>query len=310
MSQHSQAFILPNAETYTPILDRYHQSSSGLFLPGKPEEPKPVIRGVDLFSGCGGFSCGFKQAGFHVAAACEWDYFAMQTYICNLGSPDTRIVPLGDDKRAELDNAIKKGWKDANPHSVIDGCPLVRESDGTYRMPRGGSAWLRYGTPEQVAEPCEVFYFGDIRVLTGEMVHQDLGLQKGDIDVVFGGPPCQGFSIAGKRDVMDPRNSLVFEFGRMIVETWPKTFVMENVMGIANMVTPEGMRVLDALALMVSKSGYSTYNALRRALGSMPTGRAAARGMSNGQDIDEEVTEETEESGIPQQGSLFASVAG
>ena len=53
-----------------------------------------------------------------------------------------------------------------------------------------------------------------------------------DIDVVFGGPPCQGFSLIGKRNLSDDRNSLIFHFLRLVVELQPKFFVMENVRGI------------------------------------------------------------------------------
>ena len=53
-----------------------------------------------------------------------------------------------------------------------------------------------------------------------------------DIDVVFGGPPCQGFSTMGKRHLDDPRNSLVFDFIKLVLDLKPKTFVMENVRGL------------------------------------------------------------------------------
>lgn len=53
------------------------------------------------------------------------------------------------------------------------------------------------------------------------------------IDVVFGGPPCQGFSIMGKRQPDDVRNHLVFEFCRLVKELQPRYFVMENVPGLA-----------------------------------------------------------------------------
>ena len=54
-----------------------------------------------------------------------------------------------------------------------------------------------------------------------------------EIDVVFGGPPCQGFSLIGKRSIDDPRNALVFHFMRLVLELNPKYFVMENVAGLA-----------------------------------------------------------------------------
>jgi len=53
------------------------------------------------------------------------------------------------------------------------------------------------------------------------------------IDLVFGGPPCQGFSMMGKRLVNDERNSLILEFCRLVIELNPRFFVMENVPGMA-----------------------------------------------------------------------------
>lgn len=57
----------------------------------------------------------------------------------------------------------------------------------------------------------------------------------GDIDAIFGGPPCQGFSVAGKRDVEDPRNMLFREYLRIIHDLNPKYVVMENVTGFLSM---------------------------------------------------------------------------
>ena len=53
-----------------------------------------------------------------------------------------------------------------------------------------------------------------------------------EIDVVFGGPPCQGFSLMGKRNLDDDRNSLVSHFMRLVLDLQPKFFVMENVKGM------------------------------------------------------------------------------
>ncbi|NEP62795.1 MAG: DNA cytosine methyltransferase [Symploca sp. SIO2G7] len=52
------------------------------------------------------------------------------------------------------------------------------------------------------------------------------------IDLVIGGPPCQGFSNIGKRQVDDIRNQLVFEFCRLVKELQPRYFIMENVSGL------------------------------------------------------------------------------
>jgi len=52
------------------------------------------------------------------------------------------------------------------------------------------------------------------------------------VDVVFGGAPCQGFSMIGYRVLEDPRNSLVFHYLRLVSEIKPKSFVFENVKGL------------------------------------------------------------------------------
>lgn len=53
-----------------------------------------------------------------------------------------------------------------------------------------------------------------------------------DVDVVFGGAPCQGFSMIGKRAMDDPRNALVHHFVRLVLDLRPKYFVFENVKGL------------------------------------------------------------------------------
>ncbi|MET3938228.1 DNA (cytosine-5)-methyltransferase 1 [Paenibacillus sp. PvP094] len=75
------------------------------------------------------------------------------------------------------------------------------------------------------------FFQGDITQLTkGKKLSKLLGPTK--IDVVVGGPPCQGFSLTGKRKADDPRNTLFLEFLKAVKLTKPKYFVMENVLGI------------------------------------------------------------------------------
>ncbi|MEL6437761.1 MAG: DNA cytosine methyltransferase [Cyanobacteria bacterium J06621_8] len=74
-----------------------------------------------------------------------------------------------------------------------------------------------------------------------------------DIDVVFGGPPCQGFSLMGKRDLADERNELVFHFYRLVRELRPKYFVMENVRGIT---IGRQRKVLDRIIEQFQQAGY------------------------------------------------------
>lgn len=73
------------------------------------------------------------------------------------------------------------------------------------------------------------------------------------IDLVFGGPPCQGFSMIGKGDPNDARNNLVFEFCRLVKELQPRYFVMENVPGL---VSKKHCSVLKELISRFKAAGY------------------------------------------------------
>jgi DNA (cytosine-5)-methyltransferase 1 len=55
------------------------------------------------------------------------------------------------------------------------------------------------------------------------------------IDLVFGGPPCQGFSVAGKMDASDPRSKLIFSFADVVNLVKPQAFVMENVKALGSL---------------------------------------------------------------------------
>jgi DNA (cytosine-5)-methyltransferase 1 len=73
----------------------------------------------------------------------------------------------------------------------------------------------------------------DLRGLNGSGVRCVLGLLPlAEIDLVCGGPPCQGFSLIGKRQTDDPRNQLLIEFARLITELRPRYFIVENVAGL------------------------------------------------------------------------------
>ena len=119
---------------------------------------------VDLFSGAGGMTLGFEQAGFDVLAAIEIDPIHCATHQFNF--PFWSIIC----------------------ESIID--------------------------------------------LTGQEIRKRSAIGEQEIDVVFGGPPCQGFSLIGKRCLDDSRNSLVFHFIRIVLELTPKFFVLENVKGM------------------------------------------------------------------------------
>lgn len=135
-------------------------------MPGKKNK---IFTLSDLFSGVGGFSEGFKKAGFRILSAVEYDPDIAHTYAKN--HPDTKVI------------------------------------------------------------------IGDI----ADVNSSELLVSEKEVDVIIGGPPCQGFSMAGKRIrnngafLSDPRNELFKEFHRIIQDLNPRIFVMENVAAILNM---------------------------------------------------------------------------
>lgn len=97
----------------------------------------------------------------------------------------------------------------------------LEEIAGRYAQYNFPSAHVLYG-----GEMGDVRRFGRDRLLS---VAPEIGQE---IALVAGGPPCQGFSLAGKKDSEDPLNDLVLEFARIVGEVRPMAFLMENVPGI------------------------------------------------------------------------------
>ncbi len=82
--------------------------------------------------------------------------------------------------------------------------------------------------------------------------------------------------------MMDPRNSLVFDFARMVLEIFPKTMVMENVPEIVNMITPEGLPVIDTLTKILESGDFGYADRLKKILmASSGTGIAIRRGKND-----------------------------
>ncbi|HEY9694568.1 MAG TPA: DNA cytosine methyltransferase [Oculatellaceae cyanobacterium] len=95
----------------------------------------------------------------------------------------------------------------------------------------------------------------DIAYIEGRDIRNISSIGNREIDVVFGGPPCQGFSLIGKRILDDPRNSLAFHFIRLIFELQPKYFVLENVRGMA---VGHHKKFITEIFEEFQKIGYST----------------------------------------------------
>lgn len=106
-----------------------------------------------------------------------------------------------------------------------------------------------------------IFPHHDIR--TGSLLDQELPSKK-NIDLVIGGPPCQGFSVAGKMDPNDPRSQHVWNFMGVVKKLAPRAFVMENVKGLA--INHRWKVLLDSLQKEANKMGYTTKILLLNAL--------------------------------------------
>lgn len=90
--------------------------------------------------------------------------------------------------------------------------------------------------------------------MDAETVLHHAKLTSGELDILLGGPPCQGFSSAGVKTGDDPRNSLLSHYIRLLEGIRPKWFVMENVEGL--LTNDGGSHVRDAVAAFL-EAGYS-----------------------------------------------------
>lgn len=76
-------------------------------------------------------------------------------------------------------------------------------------------------------------------------------------DIVIGGPPCQSFSLVGKRNPDDERSNLVWSYLDTLKKVKPKLFLLENVIGILSAKNPDGSKVIDNLTKAFENIGYA-----------------------------------------------------
>lgn len=133
---------------------------------------------------------------------------------------------------------LSLGFQGAGFH-IAFGNDINEEYANTYRLNHDGT----------------VFFRDSIEDLTTSDVFKTTGLHRRDIDILIGGPPCQGFSInAPKRSLEDDRNHLFRQYGRLVLEGLrPKVIVMENVPG---MVSLDGGRFIRDIYALFEQAGY------------------------------------------------------
>ncbi len=127
------------------------------------------------------------------------------------------------------------------------------------------SGWTNLLAVERWADAVETYranfpghdvYSDDIKLLSTSELSRRVA---GDIDLVAGGPPCQGWSTVGKRQWDDDRNDLFTEFMRVVRVLRPKMFLIENVVGLKD------MRAVEAVQELFAGTGYAVSPQLVRA---------------------------------------------
>jgi DNA (cytosine-5)-methyltransferase 1 len=102
-------------------------------------------------------------------------------------------------------------------------------------------------------------YVNDVRGLDGKTILEETGLARGELELLAGGPPCQGFSInAPIRSLEDDRNQLVTDFIRIAGSLMPRFLLIENVTGIVSF--GNGL-VVDEIYRLLKKIGYDVHHA-------------------------------------------------
>ncbi|MCS6178921.1 DNA cytosine methyltransferase [Shewanella baltica] len=179
---------------------------------------------IELFAGCGGLSLGLDKAGFELLLANELSPMAAETFAYNFFNEDieekaTQNKPSEnalwiETKYSELTERLRENpFKTEPEYSDLIGLPSWASLEGK----------LLVGS---------IVKLNDLLDRTPELVeHLRNGFGKG-LDLVSGGPPCQSFSMAGKREKNNDKNTLPWEFAHFVKHVKPKVALLENVTGI------------------------------------------------------------------------------
>ncbi len=196
---------------------------------------------IDLFAGCGGLTLGLNAAGGKKVLAIEKSEMAAMTYYHNFFH---RFSDTDDDVE------VKKRWDE-----------LLYQTDGKLKDSDDNQVRLLVGDIWDTLKDKKLMEYAE-------------GLEP---DVVAGGPPCQGFSLAGlRKGEKDSRNSLVNAFYEFVVRTKPKIIMMENVEGIRHRFEKGAKKPIEEVIKLFEqgskKKGTPSYKIQRLALNAMHYG--------------------------------------
>ena len=100
----------------------------------------------------------------------------------------------------------------------------------------------------------------DVTGITGAEIRSKSEIGDREIALVAGGPPCQGISLIGRRAIDDPRNALLKEYVRLVLELQPRHFLMENVAGLT---VGKHRQLLTEVIDLLSDGGYQVLTPYR-----------------------------------------------
>lgn len=115
----------------------------------------------------------------------------------------------------------------------------------------------------------------DISTIEGGELLDLAGVNRSEIDILIGGPPCQSFSLAGDRKGLnDPRGQMIAHFVRLVGEIEPKAFVMENVKGMVNWGGGAALKLIEQEFenLTLNKGSCPKYSVAHQVLNAMDYG--------------------------------------
>lgn len=218
--------------------------------------PRKNLNYIELFAGCGGLSLGLKSVGFDLMMANELSPMASETYAYNFFDEDLKLIA-----KKGLPLQSRTLWLSSNFHKSQLKYRL-REDPRTF--PKSANTDLNllsngYNLKGSliVGSILDLNNFLEKNTQVTKLLSNSFG--KGELDVVSGGPPCQGFSMAGLREQNSDKNALPWEFAKFVRMVRPKIALLENVTGILRPFTNKSGQNFYAwfeLAKAIVKIGY------------------------------------------------------
>ncbi len=194
-------------EAMFPDIPKFAPISSGRVALG--------LKSVSLFSGAGGLDIGLEQAGFETLFANE-----IETYAAESLRQNKSISALSErefDHWFEQTVASQRCYRKA----ALTELQHLKER---LRITRNSK--FRPLAKTVVSE-------ADVRSISSDDIFAATGTKPGEVDLIAGGPPCQPFSRAGKREVVEcEKGQLFMEFVRLVEGVKPRWFLFENVKGL------------------------------------------------------------------------------